>query len=83
VVTRTPIRGTQEKELLSELSEKLDQIIALLAIQGRSPDEQIRMLYEFGYDSTFIGRVLGRDPSAVRHAKRAMARKQSAKSTRA
>jgi hypothetical protein len=74
---RRPMQDESEKELLSQLGQKLDQVIALLAIQGRNPDEQIRILYEFGYDSTYIGRVLGRDPSAIRHVKRSLARKRS------
>jgi hypothetical protein len=77
-MARPQMRARSETELLSELNKKLDQVIALLAVQGRNPDEQIRMLYEFGYDSTFIGKVLGRDPSAVRHAKSAMTRRRPA-----
>jgi hypothetical protein len=76
IMARTPSGARPEAELLAELGTKLDQIIALLAIQGKNPDDQIRILYDFGYDSTFIGRILGRDPSAVRHAKRTMARKR-------
>jgi hypothetical protein len=55
-----------ERDLLSEVSEKLDKVIALLAINGKEQDEQIAILRSFGHDWTFIGTIIGLKPDAAR-----------------
>lgn len=48
-----------EKELLEEISKKLDKIIAILAIQGKDEDDQIRILKRLGFMADEIGKLLG------------------------
>ena len=48
-----------EKELLEEISKKLDKIIAILAIQGKDEDAQIRILKRLGFMADEIGKLLG------------------------
>jgi len=48
-----------EKDLLAEISQKLDKIIALLAIQGKDENTQIRILKKLGFDAEEIGKLLG------------------------
>ena len=55
-----------ERELLGEISAKLDQVIAVLAVQGKERDQQIEALAAAGFDSAFIGRLVGMTPGAVR-----------------
>lgn len=55
-----------EQELLGEISAKLDKVIAVLAVQGKERDHQIEALAAAGFDSAFIGRLVGLTPGAVR-----------------
>lgn len=55
-----------ERELLAEISAKLDRVIAVLAVQGKEKDQQIEALAAAGFDSAFIGRLVGITPGAVR-----------------
>jgi hypothetical protein len=55
-----------ERELLGEISTKLDKVIAVLAVQGKDKDQQIEALAGAGFDSAFIGRLVGMTPGAVR-----------------
>ena len=55
-----------ELDILKEISGKLDQLIAVLATQGRSQDEQIRTLRNLGFDWNFIGTTTGLKANAVR-----------------
>ena len=55
-----------EKELLEEISNKLDQIIAVLATQGKNPDTQIDILHGFGWDWDTIGKFVGMKGNAAR-----------------
>jgi hypothetical protein len=55
-----------EKQLLEEMNERLRQIAGLLAIQGKSQDEQITILTGLGFDSTTIGLFIGISGDAVR-----------------
>ncbi len=48
-----------EKELLEEINEKLDKIIALLAIQGKDENTQIQILKKLGFEAEEIGKLLG------------------------
>ena len=47
------------EELLSEISQKLDKIIGILAIQGKDEDTQIRILKQLGFEAIEIGNILG------------------------
>lgn len=53
-----------------EVIRRLDQVIGLLAIQGKQPNEQIQVLYSLGFESPFIGAVTGLSPDTVRWHKR-------------
>ena len=55
-----------ERELLSEVSNKLDRIIGLLAIQDKDEDTKIRILYGLGFDAPSIGSLVGLSANAVR-----------------
>jgi hypothetical protein len=55
-----------ERELLAEISGKLDLVIGALAIQGRDPASQINVLESLGMDSSAIGALLGLSASSVR-----------------
>lgn len=47
------------EQLLSEITSKLDQIIAVLAIQGKDEDTQIRLLKKRGFQAIEIEKLLG------------------------
>ena len=47
------------EELLEEINEKLDKIIALLAIQGKDENTQIQILKKLGFEAVEIGKLLG------------------------
>jgi hypothetical protein len=55
-----------ERELLEDISGKLDRLIAVMATQGRAQDEQIRILRNLGYDWKFIGATTGLKADAAR-----------------
>jgi len=55
-----------EKELLREISEKLDKIIAVLATQGKNTDTQIDILHGFGWEWDEVGTLVGMKGDAVR-----------------
>ncbi len=58
-----------ELALLEEIGAKLDRLIALAAIQGKGQDEQIQILRGLGFDSRFVGALVGMKPDAVRQRK--------------
>jgi hypothetical protein len=62
-------KAKSDNQPLEEMSKKLDQVIALLAIQGKEQNLQIKILYSLGFDSSAIGRVMGLSGSAVRKRK--------------
>ncbi len=66
-----------ERDLLEEISRKLDRLIALQAIQGKDLDTQIDILTRVGLTSSEIGPLLGQHPDSVR---RRRSKKQKAKS---
>ena len=55
----TKTANKSEKELLKEISNKLDQIIAVLATQGKSVDIQIEILHGFGWKWDEVGKFVG------------------------
>jgi hypothetical protein len=61
-----PIQLSVEAELLTEISKKLDRVVALLAAQGKPIDRQVQILAAAGNDSAFIGSVVGVTSARVR-----------------
>ena len=55
-----------ERQLLEDMNERLRQIAGLLAIQGKSQDDQIAILTGLGFDSKMIGLFLGMSSDTVR-----------------
>jgi len=61
-----PKKKTSE-ELLKEISEKLDKILGVLAIQNvKDVDSKIKMLKKLGFSSGEIGVLLGLENVRVR-----------------
>jgi hypothetical protein len=55
-----------EAVLLTEISQKLDRVVAVLAAQGKDKTKQVEIPALAGNDSTFIGSVVGLAPGRVR-----------------
>jgi hypothetical protein len=68
-----------DNELLSEINDRLNQIVGLLSIQGKTEAEQIRILDALGFESTRIGIFLGMSGVAVRQRKMVARRKKGRK----
>lgn len=64
--TANSSRMKTDTELLSEISSKLDRVVAVLAAQGKDRATQISILAAAGCDSGFIGTVVGMSAGAVR-----------------
>ncbi len=58
-----------ERELLAEVSQKLDRLIGLMVIQGKDLEAQINALYALGFNSATIGALVGLSDSTVRNRK--------------
>jgi len=69
-----------ELDLLQEISQKLDQVIGLLAIQGKDRNAQLATLYALGYDSGQIAAIVGMSPGNVRRWKSQSTRRRSRRS---
>ncbi len=54
-----PIVQRSEKDLLLEISKKLDRLIGILAIQGKDRDEKIKILVSLGFSNSEISRLIG------------------------
>jgi Holliday junction resolvasome RuvABC DNA-binding subunit len=48
-----------EKQILMEISKKLDNLIGVIAIQGKSRDEQIKVLVSLGFSNAEISKITG------------------------
>jgi hypothetical protein len=61
-----------DRDLLAEISGKIDRMIGLLATQGREKNEQIRVLRKLGFDWKTIGDMTGVNEHAgrMRHSRR-------------
>lgn len=66
--SRKTERTPSELEVLSQISEKLDRVVAVLAAQGRDKEKQIDILAAAGCDSAFIGMIVGMNSGSVRMA---------------
>lgn len=54
-----------ERELLAEISAKLDRIIALMATIGVDEEEKVARLHTMGLDQRTIASVTGLRPNTV------------------
>jgi hypothetical protein len=63
---KTVQRDRTERDLLEEISTKLDRVVAVLAAQDKPRNTQMDILTAAGFDSGFIGTVVGLHPGAVR-----------------
>ena len=54
-----PEEKKSTEDLLSEISQKLDKIMGILAIQGKDENTQIRILKKLGFEAIEIGNILG------------------------
>ena len=48
-----------ERQLLAEISEKLDNLIGIVAIQGRDKEEQVKILTSLEFSNALISKVAG------------------------
>lgn len=46
-------------ELLTEISTKLDYLVALMATQGKERDDQIKILVGQGFSNGIVSKLLG------------------------
>jgi Holliday junction resolvasome RuvABC DNA-binding subunit len=51
------VQDKTEKQILLEISEKLDKMLAVTAVQGKSKEEQIKILVALGYSNTEISEL--------------------------
>ena len=63
-----------ERELLEEINERLSTIIGLIAISGKTQNQQIEILDGLGFDSKTTGLFMGLSGDAVRQRKSQMKR---------
>lgn len=61
-----PKKKKSTEELLEEISAKIDKLIALIAIQGKSENHQIKILTDLGFDSKKVGILLNLPSGTVR-----------------
>lgn len=72
--------GREDREgVAGQISEKLDRVIGLMAIQGKDPDAQINTLYALGFNSAKIRSLMAISPNIVRGRKH---RRKTVKSTK-
>src|SRR5712671_6747993 len=55
-----------ERQLLQEISAKLDKVVGCLAIIGKDQNEQITTLRNLSFDWPFIGTIVGLNSDAAR-----------------
>ena len=55
---KTPLQEKSERDLLSEMNEKLDILIGLLAINGKEENIQIEILRGLGHGGFSTGNLL-------------------------
>lgn len=71
-------KDKSERELLSDISAKLDRVAALIAIQGKEPAVQIRVLSKLGFSSSDIGALLDRNAATIRWSRTAQSKHRRA-----
>jgi hypothetical protein len=65
-MAKTEQNEMSEKELLQEISEKLDKLIAVVSAQGKDLDTQITILTNAGIKSEEISSLTGRPAGTIR-----------------
>jgi len=50
----TKINDKSEKQILLEISEKLDKLLGVTAIQGKSKEDQVKVLVSLGFSNSDI-----------------------------
>jgi hypothetical protein len=58
-----------ERQSLEDISEKMDRPIGIIAIQGKTQEQQIAVLCGLGFSSALIGALVGMKPATVRKRK--------------
>lgn len=58
-----------EKEMLKEISDKLDRVILAISLQGKDTTEKISILSQLNYKEKEIGQIVGLTPKAVNNLK--------------
>lgn len=48
-----------EKQILEEINEKLNKLIALSAVQGKNKQEQVKILSSIGFTNVEISKLTG------------------------
>jgi hypothetical protein len=66
---RKKVATLSEMDLLREISHKLDMLTGAIAVQGKQPAAQIRILTRLGLSSPEIGALLNMNPGSVRNAR--------------
>jgi len=62
----TEIKKKTAEELLEEISNKIDRLTSIIAIQGKEPDEKIAILRSFNLEWDEIGKYCGLAADAAR-----------------
>jgi hypothetical protein len=55
-----------ELEILTEINENIKKLLAISAIQGKTPEDKLKILHGMGYNSFEIGELTGIPASSVR-----------------
>lgn len=71
------MQDNQSNQALNAISEKLDMIIGLLAVQGKGKDDQIKILSSLGFTSSKIEMATGIPARTVRRRSTKSKRKKS------
>jgi hypothetical protein len=69
------VKEKTERELLQEINDRLDKLVAIILIQGKTQNQQIEILDGLGFDSKATGLYVGLSSDAVRQRKSQMKRK--------
>lgn len=69
------VKEKTERELLQRISDRLDRLIGIIAIQGKTQNQQIEILDGLGLDSKTTGLYIGLSSDAVRQRKSQMKRR--------
>ena len=64
---QVPKKEKSEKELLGEISKKIDKLIAIVSLQGKTEDQQLAILKELGFTSKEASVFTGISYSSIRH----------------
>ncbi len=60
------MKNKSAEELLEEINEKLNKLVAISAIQGKETNIQIKILNDHGFTWEEIGKLVGLTPDAAR-----------------